>query len=194
MKTTLNRIREYSPCASGWKKFLAYLGKTGADDEPLSITTILGSNGLDDALWCLRAVDGFDREKRLYAFWCVRQVWHLMDECSRHAVEVAERFANGEATAEELAAAALAARDAALAAAQLGGLDAALAAVRASRNAREAAGDAASVAAGDAAEATLEAAVDAASAREAQAAELRRVCACIDAGHDPYPTNKGETK
>ena len=134
MKTTLNAIREHSPCAEGWRKLLAHLGKTQADDEPLAITTILDSNGLDDALWCLRAVTGHDREIRLYAVWCARQVQHLMtDPRSIAALDVAERFANGAANAEELAAA----RAAAWAAAW----DAAGAAAWAA--ARDAAGDAA---------------------------------------------------
>ena len=46
MKTTLNQIRDESPCAYGWQKLLAYLGKGKADDEALSIITILESNGL----------------------------------------------------------------------------------------------------------------------------------------------------
>ncbi|MCX6499582.1 MAG: hypothetical protein NTU93_12410 [Arthrobacter sp.] len=105
MKTTLNAIRAHSPCESGWKKLLHYLGKTVADDEPLSIVTILDSNGFHDALWCLRAVEGHDREIRLYAVWCARQVQHLMtDPRSVAALDVAERNANGTATAEELAA------------------------------------------------------------------------------------------
>jgi hypothetical protein len=52
MKTTLKKIRAHSPCASGWSTLLGNLGKTKADDEPLAITTIFESNGLDDALWC----------------------------------------------------------------------------------------------------------------------------------------------
>ena len=106
MNTTLNQIRDESPCADGWKKLLAHLGKTKADDEAISILTILDSNGLDDALWCLRAVTGHDREIRLYAVWCARQVQHLMtDKRSLDALDVAERYANGLATADDLAAA-----------------------------------------------------------------------------------------
>ena len=51
-----------------------------------------------------------DRTIRLFTCWCVRQVWHLLtDERLRHAVEVAERYAVGEATEEELEAASAAA-------------------------------------------------------------------------------------
>ena len=58
-----------------------------------------------------------DRELRLIAVKCARQVQHLMkDERSINALDVAERFANGEATQEELTAAWAAARAAARAA------------------------------------------------------------------------------
>jgi len=121
MQTTLNKIRAHQPCKTGWEKLLKNLGKTRADDEPLLITTILDSNGLDDALWCLRAVEGHEREMRLFAAGCARSVQHLMiDKRSISAIDVAERYANGEATDQELInarAAAEAARDAALAAA-----------------------------------------------------------------------------
>ena len=103
MLTTLNAIRSHNPCTKGWKKLLANLGKIKADDEPLSILDVLNSNGLDDALWCLRAVEGHDREIMLYGVWCARQVQHLMtDPRSVAALDVAERFANGAATRDEL--------------------------------------------------------------------------------------------
>ena len=159
MKTTLNQIRAKSPCQSGWIKLLAYLGKTKADDEPISIATILDSNGLDDALWCLQAVKGRDREIRLFGVWCARQVQHLMtDPRSIAALDVAERFANGEATQYELNAA----RDAAWAA-----RNAASAAARAAR-------DAASDAASDAARAAR------AAARADQEKRLRELCAEVE--------------
>lgn len=111
MKTTLNEIRRHSPCGEVWEKLLRSLNKTKADDEPISIATIIDSNGMDDALWCLRAVKGYEREIRLYAVWCARQVEHLMeDQRSKDALNVAERHANGEATDAELAAAWAAAR------------------------------------------------------------------------------------
>ena len=47
-----------------------------------------------------------DRDLRLFACWCARQVWHLLkDDRSKNAVIVAEKYAVGEATAEELKAA-----------------------------------------------------------------------------------------
>jgi hypothetical protein len=115
--TTLNKIRENKPCQGGWEKLLRHLNKTKPDDAPLPLITILESNGLDNALWCLRAVEGHEREMRLYAVACARRVQHLMtDPRSINAVDVAERYANGDATDKELEAARAAARAAANAA------------------------------------------------------------------------------
>ncbi len=116
--TTLNRIRAHSPCREGWEKLLAGLGKTKADDDPLPFARIVEINGLDDALWCSRAEPQHEREWRLFAVWCARQVQHLMtDARSIAALDVAERYANGQATDGEWAAAGAAARAAARAAA-----------------------------------------------------------------------------
>jgi hypothetical protein len=104
--TTLNKIRDCSPCTDGWNKLLKFMNKTKADDEPVSFATIVESNGLDDALWCCRSAPEYDKEWRLFAVWCARQVQHLMtDERSINALDIAERFANDEATQDELNAA-----------------------------------------------------------------------------------------
>lgn len=124
--TTLNRIRAHGPCKDGWEKLLTYLGKTRADDEPLPYATILKSNGLDDALWCCQAEPQYEREWRLYAVWCARQVQHLMtDQRSIDAIDIAEKYANGQATKKDLNAAWNAARAATWAAAADADADAA---------------------------------------------------------------------
>jgi hypothetical protein len=77
----------------------------------------------DDKLVCSERevlwMHDITRELRLLACWCVRHtplgdgrfVWELLtDECSRRAVEVAERYALGQATDEEMATASAVAR------------------------------------------------------------------------------------
>jgi hypothetical protein len=93
---------------------LLFLNKTEADDEELLIKTILESNGVKDAIWALRAVEGCDREIRLMACDFAESVVHLAnDDRSVNAIAVSRKYANGEATLEELEAAWAAAGDAA---------------------------------------------------------------------------------
>ena len=130
--TTLNAIRERSPCEDGWEKLLKHLGKKKADDEPLAFSTILESNGLDDALWCLRSLP----EKyhgRIWLMACdfAERVLHIYekrysgDKRPRVAIETSRRYALGNATQEELAAARAAAGAAAWDAAGAAAWDAA---------------------------------------------------------------------
>lgn len=116
--TTLNKIREHAPCSDGWRKLLVHLGKTTADDEPLALSVVLESNGLDDALWCLRSVPEESSRWRKLAVAYARTVQHLMtDPRSLAALEVAQAHAEGRASDSQLAAAVDAAGDAAGAAA-----------------------------------------------------------------------------
>jgi len=59
----------------------------------------------DWMLWSLAEIDHKnDSQLRLFACWCVRQVWHLLDdERSKNAIIVAEKYAIGKATDSELA-------------------------------------------------------------------------------------------
>ena len=121
---TLKQLRYAGACKEGYNKVVRALqgqAFTDADEErksyinfkhnePISLLSILESNDLDDALWAIWCVTGHDRDLRLYAVACARRVQHLMtDQRSLDALNVAERFANGQASAEELDAAAAAA-------------------------------------------------------------------------------------
>ena len=120
---TLNMIREHSPCESGWKKLLAHLGKTKADAVEFPLKEVLDSNGLDDALWCLRCLPKkYDSQIRLLACDFAGRVLYLYekeypdDKRPRMAIEAARKYANKQISKKELEAA-RAARDAAGAAA-----------------------------------------------------------------------------
>ncbi|VUD64268.1 unnamed protein product [Burkholderia pseudomallei] len=183
---TLAALRKAGACYEGYNKLVRSIqGKAfsaeDADrnsyipfkhDAEIPLLDILKSNGLDDALWTLRCISGADRDLRLFAVWCARQVEHLMeDQRSKDALNVAERFVNGEATDEERNAARNAAWDAARCAAG----DAAWSARKA---ARAAAWGGARGAAGDAAWSARCAAGDAAgdAAEDAQKEMLKRMC------------------
>ena len=127
-EVTLSQLRQAGACISGYNKVVRSIQGvefSPADEaretylrfahkSPVTILSILDSNGIDDAIWALRCVPGVDRDARRCAGWCARQVQHLMtDQRSLHALEIAERFANGSASADDLAAAGDAAWDAA---------------------------------------------------------------------------------
>lgn len=112
---TLSALRKAGACVAGYNRLVRALqgcGFTKADNargayirfphkDPVSLRFVLDSNGLDDALWALRCIDGADNDKdvRLFVVWCVRQVEHLMtDARSIDALDVDELYANNQAT------------------------------------------------------------------------------------------------
>lgn len=117
-EVTLEALRKKGACYSGYNKVVRALqGKpfTAQDnvrnsylaythDEPISLLSILESNGLNDALWALQCVPESEKDVRLFAVACARKVQHLMtNNLSIAALDVAEKFAYGAATVEELA-------------------------------------------------------------------------------------------
>ena len=114
MYTTLNEIRAHDPCAEGWEKLLKHLGKTEADDEPVSYLTILEGNGLDDAIWALIACPDQNLVRK-FACDCAEHALHIFekehpdDKRPRQAIEVSRAFTEGKASKEELDAASAAA-------------------------------------------------------------------------------------
>ncbi|MTH96549.1 hypothetical protein [Roseibium sp. RKSG952] len=115
LTTTLNAIRRCGPCADEWNKLLIHLGKTKADDEPVSFLTILESNGLDDTLWWLRTLPKeMDNAVRLLVCEIVEPLLEFVpvgESRPRKVIETARAFAKGEVTREELDAAVGAAAD-----------------------------------------------------------------------------------
>lgn len=117
LTTTLAQLSKAKACVDGYNRLVralqgepftyedekrtTHLRFTHKGEIPLSF--ILEANGLDAALWALRASNCSERDARLLTVAFARKVEHLMPEDSRSALAVAERFANGLATAQELA-------------------------------------------------------------------------------------------
>ena len=112
MYTTLRKIREHRPCPERYRKLYKSLGgvKTYGEDTIITLEQIIDYNGLDDALWALRACNGSNVEKfvRLLACDYAERVLYIFEEeypydvRPRRAIEVSRKYAVGKATAKEL--------------------------------------------------------------------------------------------
>ena len=128
---TLTDIRAHNPCQDRWKRLLKGLGVTHVNNKPLPLERVLEINGLGNALWALKAVQGHDEAIRLFACNCAKYVIdiyeqeHPTDIRPREGIETAELFTRGEATKEKLASANYVVMDAAGYAAQVTAMDAA---------------------------------------------------------------------
>ena len=181
--TTLKKIRQHRPCGlgrgsgSGYDLLRKTLGKGYGDNTPIKFSQIIESNGLDDALWCLRSIcPKHEKDVRLFAADCAERVLCLYekdypdDTRVRDCINAVREFANGKISQEELARADAARADAARAAAGAAAWAAAdaadaaawaaAAAARAARAAWTAAAWAAAADAADAADAAAWAAAD----------------------------------
>lgn len=104
----ISTITKWNPCIDP-------LTKVSSDWEGTALD-VLALNNITafDKLWVvLRSEFLSDKTLRLFAVSCARSVEHLLtDERSKKAIEIAERYAHGEASDAELAAARAAAREA----------------------------------------------------------------------------------
>ena len=76
---TLNKIKEFNPCADGWEKVYQAKKFLGLDVEfPLS--DIIESNSVQDAFWALRCVPDSHELLVEFANWCSDQVKHIRRE------------------------------------------------------------------------------------------------------------------
>ncbi len=156
-------------------------GQAFADKHPTLESFWAACQRPDWMLWVynqLEITKDNDRSLRLFAVWCARSVPQT-DLRSVAAIDCAERFANGSATADELAAAAAAATAAEAAARSAAWSAEAEAAEWAARSAADAAAEAAEWAARSAAEAAARSAAawSAAATAARSAAEAARSAA-----------------
>lgn len=112
---TINDIRELRPCYDP--------SRYAPEDWQGTALDVLKAEQIpaDDRLWVVLHEGWIDeRTARLFAVWCARAALQLIDNPDPRSVaacDVAERYANGEATADELVTASAAARAATWAAA-----------------------------------------------------------------------------
>ena len=199
MKTfTIDDIRLWAPCYDPTRYLPADWRGTALD------ILAVKDCPAEDRLWVVLRQECTDKcTLRLFAVWCARQALALIDDPDQRsiaALDTAERFANGEATVNGLAAAGAAARDAsadawnawnARAAAEAAAGAAAGAAARdaAGAAARDAAGAASGAAAWDAASGAAWAAARAANAavraaaRDAAWDAVRAAARAAQVGH-----------
>ena len=107
--TTLAKIRAARPCGLaiggtlGYQLLAKTLDKDYGDDTPITVAQIIESNGLDDALWCLRTIPEFDNLWRHFAVDCEERIAHsLTDGRGKTALTVARQHAIGLATVDQL--------------------------------------------------------------------------------------------
>lgn len=123
--TSFRLLHDAGACKERYRFLAKALGgiKAYGVNTPITLLQILDINGLDDALWALRACPDSDTFARLLACDYAEHVLRIFetqypdDDRPRKAIAVSRRYARGEATDAELSAARAAAGYAAGAAA-----------------------------------------------------------------------------
>ena len=126
LTTTLNLLHKAEACTARYKVLRAALGVDYPMDAEISLRTILETNGINDALWALRATaEDCKKVARLMSadfaelslpFWM--KYYYPDDNRPALAIKAARDFAAGLITKEDLAVARSAARSAAESAAR----------------------------------------------------------------------------
>ena len=100
MKTTFDAIMKYNPCQAGINEFTKKSGKTSGE---VSFAEILESNGILDALWCLRVLSNYHPAVMKFNLLCARRVEHLITTGkAKKFLDVLEMYLDGEASKKEL--------------------------------------------------------------------------------------------
>lgn len=95
--TTLNLLREHCACTEDYETLLRAVGLHFPKDDHIDLLTVLESNGLDDALWCLRATTEDSKSVSVsFSIFCAESVLPIWekhypnDDRPRKAIEAAK--------------------------------------------------------------------------------------------------------
>lgn len=112
--TTFKKLREHGMDSARYKRLAKELGgvlKYG-QDTPITILQVLDVNGLDDALWALRACDMSKKDEKRVHFLSCDYAEHVLsffeveylsdDNRPRRALEVKRRWVRGKAIDRDL--------------------------------------------------------------------------------------------
>ena len=111
LQVTFNSLKKHNACQDGYGRLSKALGgdEIYGLDTPINVLTILKRNGLEDAIWALRAtLQSSDKVCRLFAADCAESVLHIFEEKypddmrPRNAIQAARDFANGVICWDEL--------------------------------------------------------------------------------------------
>jgi hypothetical protein len=123
LTTTLNLLHKVAVCQARYKVLVSALGIDYLKDQEISLLTILETNGINDALWALRATtQDCEKVARLMAADFAELAlpewlkYYPNDDRPRLAIQAARDFANGVINNAQRAAAESAAASAAWAA------------------------------------------------------------------------------
>ena len=110
--TTLKKLEENNACRDRYNFLVAALGEDYGAETPIPVSQILKTNGLNDAIWALRAADGGKEIAVKFAIACAERVLPIFeerfpdDDRPRKAIQTAKK---GTARAADAADAATAA-------------------------------------------------------------------------------------
>jgi hypothetical protein len=102
LTTTLKLLKKHDACKDGYKKLVKFLGENYGNETPINLLTILESNGVEDCLLSLRAVqEDSDKIARLMAADFAESVLHFYtakypdDKRPTEAIKKFRDYANG---------------------------------------------------------------------------------------------------
>ena len=111
LQVTFNTLKSYHACQDSYVRLSKSLGgdEIYGLDTPINVLTILEHNGLEDAIWALRAtLQSSDKVCRLFSADCAESVLHIFEDEQpddmrpRNTIQAARDFANGLIGIDEL--------------------------------------------------------------------------------------------